>query len=393
MIKENKAQATGKGGSLADRLDELTGDTAQAASSDKSKSGNDPAPNPKTPPPLPTSTPAAESAQKSKPPKPPVRPASSPPSSPPKNAGNAKGNKAQSARPPKPPTPPGKQGSPAQSKPIDALKAAAAPKSPSASQPASPPKPPSKTSGKASVPPPIPGKSRSTPGPRPDPIKKSGLDVDSASVPDAIRPKDRPAPDQPGTAAPETRRPARRRPAGPSRERIAANDDAPSIGGLIYALNQKPSNKPFVYASAGSGIWAALAAGFAYGFILRDVSFEGGLAGLVSHPSFLTAFATLVGPIVLFWFLAFLSWRIEELHLRSTAMTEVAVRLAEPDRMAEQSVASLGQAVRRQVSFMNDAVSRALGRAGELEALVHNEVSTLEQSYEENERKIRGLIQ
>ncbi len=55
-------------------------------------------------------------------------------------------------------------------------------------------------------------------------------------------------------------------------------------------------------------------------------------------------------------------------------MTEVAIRLAEPDRMAEQSVASLGQAVRRQVSFMNDAISRALGRAGELEALVHNEV-------------------
>ena len=73
-------------------------------------------------------------------------------------------------------------------------------------------------------------------------------------------------------------------------------------------------------------------------------------------------------------------------------MTEVALRLSEPDRNAEQSVASLGQAVRRQVSFMNDAVSRALGRAGELEALVHNEVSALERSYEDNERKIRGLI-
>ncbi len=68
------------------------------------------------------------------------------------------------------------------------------------------------------------------------------------------------------------------------------------------------------------------------------------------------------------------------------------MRLAEPDRMAEQSVASLGQAVRRQVAFMNDAVSRALGRAGELEALVHNEVSALERSYEDNERKIRALI-
>jgi hypothetical protein len=42
---------------------------------------------------------------------------------------------------------------------------------------------------------------------------------------------------------------------------------------------------------------------------------------------------------------------------------------------------------------MNDAISRALGRAGELEAMVHNEVTLLERSYEENERKIRGLIQ
>ena len=77
----------------------------------------------------------------------------------------------------------------------------------------------------------------------------------------------------------------------------------------------------------------------------------------------------------------------------SSAMTEVAVRLAEPDRGAEQSAASLGQAVRRQVSFMNEAISRALGRAGELEALVHNEVAALEKSYGENEHKIKGLIQ
>ena len=42
---------------------------------------------------------------------------------------------------------------------------------------------------------------------------------------------------------------------------------------------------------------------------------------------------------------------------------------------------------------MNDAISRALGRAGELEAMVHNEVTLLERSYEDNERKIRGLIQ
>jgi len=196
-----------------------------------------------------------------------------------------------------------------------------------------------------------------------------------------------------GTEDVAERRPARRRPAGPSRARIAANDDMPSIGGLIYALNERPSNKPFVYAAAASGVWAAVAIAFAWAFISRELADATGFIDAIGRPATITAFATVVGPVALFWFLALLVWRTEDLRLRSTAMTEVAVRLAEPDRMAEQSIASLGQAVRRQVSFMNEAVSRALGRAGELEALVHNEVTALERSYEDNERKIRSLIQ
>src|SRR5262245_57019886 len=43
----------------------------------------------------------------------------------------------------------------------------------------------------------------------------------------------------------QARRTAKRRPAGPPRARIAANDDAPSIGGLIFALQQRPSRRPF----------------------------------------------------------------------------------------------------------------------------------------------------
>ena len=189
------------------------------------------------------------------------------------------------------------------------------------------------------------------------------------------------------------RRKAQRRPAGPSRGRIAANDDAPSIGGLIYALNQKPSNKPYVIAAGASGVWAAACVSFVWMLIGPDLVSGKGFSELFSRTNILPGIATLFGPIGLIWFLALIAWRADELKLRSTAMTEVAVRLAEPDRMAEQSVASLGQAVRRQVSFMNDAVGRALGRAGELEALVHNEVTALERSYEDNERRIRSLIQ
>src|SRR4029078_10228362 len=149
---------------------------------------------------------------------------------------------------------------------------------------------------------------------------------------------------------------------------------------------QKPSNQPFVIAAGASGGWLAVGLLLAWALISAEgATFGTPLMAIVVASGFL--------PIALFWFLALLAWRTQELKLMSSAMTEVAVRLAEPDRAAEQSAASLGQAVRRQVSFMNEAISRALGRAGELEALVHNEVSELEKSYNNNEQKIRGLIQ
>ena len=112
---------------------------------------------------------------------------------------------------------------------------------------------------------------------------------------------------------------------------------------------------------------------------------------LGSSSAYILAAAVLV-PIALFWFIAQLVVRSHEMKLMASAMTEVAIRLAEPDKMAEQKVASVGQTIRRQVSAMDDAISRAIGRAGELEALVHNEVAALERSYSQNEYIIRNLL-
>ncbi len=190
-----------------------------------------------------------------------------------------------------------------------------------------------------------------------------------------------------------SRRVARRRPAGPVRGKIAANDDVPSIGGLIYALEQKPSTRIFRIAAVASLIWAAVGIAFGVLTLAPEWTDYTTLGAMLLHPVTFYTTAAIVVPIAIFWLLALLNWHIASLALKSSTMTEVAIRLAEPDRAAEQSIASLGQAVRRQVSFMNDAVSRALGRAGELEALVHNQVADLERSYEQNERRIRGLIQ
>ena len=184
----------------------------------------------------------------------------------------------------------------------------------------------------------------------------------------------------------------RRRAAAPPRSRIAANDDAPSIGGLIFALQQKPSGEPFKLAAIASGVWFAVGLLLAWAWLSPEIARSGFLSAIAS-PTMAAVVATIVLPVALFWVIALLAWRAQELRLMSAAMTEVAVRLAEPDRAAEQSAASLGQAVRRQVSFMNEAISRALGRAGELEGMVHNEVASLEKAYSENENKIRNLIQ
>ncbi|MGD9501078.1 MAG: hypothetical protein AB7V40_01160 [Methyloceanibacter sp.] len=185
-----------------------------------------------------------------------------------------------------------------------------------------------------------------------------------------------------------------RRPAGPPPQRrlsAPANDDFPSIGGLIFALQQRPSRTPFLVALGASIAWFLIGGFFAFGLISNQVS-AGGLSGLLGSTSALTAALALIVPIVIFWFLALLVWRAQELRLMASAMTEVAVRLAEPDRLAEQSVASVGQTIRRQVAAMNDAISRAIGRASELEAMVHSEVAALERSYGENEHRVRSLI-
>ena len=251
-------------------------------------------------------------------------------------------------------------------------------------------------------PPPLPA-AKAAPQPPPPPPLVPQATLASRLTETAAAPRDKPAaaPQAPiETAAdaprePETaqRRTAKRRPAGPSRPAVAANDDVPSIGGLIFALHQKPSRRPIQVAAIASVVWSVLGVLLGSAMLAPELQRAPTLAEMLSKPTAMVLAATIVIPIALFWLLALLVWRAQELKLMSSAMTEVAIRLAEPDRMAEQQIASVGQAVRRQVSHMNDAVSLALGRAGELEALVHNEVASLERSYTQNEHRIRGLLQ
>src|SRR5262249_58236740 len=109
-------------------------------------------------------------------------------------------------------------------------------------------------------------------------------------------PRDGTADGEPAPARP------RRRAAASARARIAANDDAPSIGGLIFALQQKPTNQPFMMAAAGSGGWLAVPSLLAWAMLAPEFARAGFFATLGS-PTMIIVAATICLPTTPFSFL------------------------------------------------------------------------------------------
>src|SRR6266496_1743188 len=171
----------------------------------------------------------------------------------------------------------------------------------------------------------------------------------------------------------------------------AANDDRQSVGRMLQTLQRRPSRRPYVIAALLALGWIAA------GIVL-------GMAQLGAEPIQLVGengialqlygfAAVLFMPVAFLFLLAHLVSRAQELRLIGRSMTVAAVRFAEPETIAKESIVSVGQAIRREVAAMGDGVERALARAAELEALVHNEVAALERAYNDNELRIRGLIE
>ena len=169
-----------------------------------------------------------------------------------------------------------------------------------------------------------------------------------------------------------------------------ANDDQQSIGQVLQALQSRPARTSYVVASACSAAWliGSLALSWAYLSNFNAVLGPGHSASIIIG---LGAAALL--PIIFFFGVAHMAWRAQELRLIAQSMAKVAMRLAEPESVARDSIVTVGQAIRREVAAMGDGVERALARASELEALVHSEVAALERTYNDNEHRIRGLLQ
>jgi len=179
-----------------------------------------------------------------------------------------------------------------------------------------------------------------------------------------------------------------------TRERLprsAANDDRQSVGQILQALHQKPSRTPIFAALFGSMAWViggALIAGTQY----RTASGAMPISEIAAQPSFLPTLAAILLPPLLFVMTAMLIRRSQEMRHISRAMTEVTLRLAEPEGVSADAIVSVGQTIRREVAALGDGIERAVARASELESMVRGEVATLERAYDENENRVRALI-
>ena len=166
----------------------------------------------------------------------------------------------------------------------------------------------------------------------------------------------------------------------------AANENEPTNAALIGRLKRRPSSVPYWIAIVGSLVWVLVA------------SFVIGRSGIsIFNPlqldNLAVAAAGILLPCALMFAIAGIYRRSQQMSYVSDALVQTALRLVRPEDVTTEGLSTVGQAVRREVSQLVGGVEHAVNRAGELEQLVHKELSALERVFGGNEERIHNLLQ
>src|SRR4051794_26107390 len=108
----------------------------------------------------------------------------------------------------------------------------------------------------------------------------------------------------------------------------AANDDRQSVGQILQSMQRRPSRAPYMAAFFLSAVWVLL------GIVVGLSYFGSDLRAIANQGVHSTLFALAAGiclPVLLFYVLAHMVRRAQELRIIARSMTEAAMRLAEPE--------------------------------------------------------------
>ena len=139
--------------------------------------------------------------------------------------------------------------------------------------------------------------------------------------------------------------------------RHPANDDRESIGQILRTLQRRPARTSYTIATVFAVVWvlAGIVLGWTY---LPELQAALGPTGL-NAPVLGVLGAIFLAPIVFFYVLAHMAWRSQELRLITQSMAEVAMRLAEPETVARESIVTVGQS-RKSVRLDRSALPVAI---------------------------------
>lgn len=171
----------------------------------------------------------------------------------------------------------------------------------------------------------------------------------------------------------------------------SANDDIAHAAELLEEIKSDSNKKPIMAAFGFTVLWIILC--IAVGLSL----FNSGMVDvdavtLTSFPVLFSIAAVLFIPCVLSWGVAVFLYRARELHQISLSLAYTALHLTQPEDMASDSIATIGQAVRREVAAMGDGIDRAINRATTLESKFRNEVGNIQGFYKNNENIFAKII-
>ncbi|UXN64349.1 apolipoprotein A1/A4/E family protein [Phyllobacterium sp. A18/5-2] len=228
--------------------------------------------------------------------------------------------------------------------------------------------------------------------PEPEPVKAAEIKAPLAAA--AAVPLPAPKPQikaaNPIPAAP---------PAPPKAPAIPAQTFKPANDDLLQTKSASRPSAPVQAPRSYSLVTAIISVLWAAGVLVLGNALYGSslwsirsLSDFAAAPYAIGLAAAIIVPIMLFWAFALMVRRAQEMQYAARSMAEAAMRLSEPEMLSSDRVASLGQAVRREVAAMSEGVERTLARAVELETLVQTEVNQLERVYTDNEYRIRTLV-
>ncbi|NRA86921.1 MAG: hypothetical protein HRU28_05915 [Rhizobiales bacterium] len=171
----------------------------------------------------------------------------------------------------------------------------------------------------------------------------------------------------------------------------SANDDIAHAAQMLEEIKGDASKKPIFAALVFSVTWVILCVAVSLSLFSSCV-IDSAAISFSSLPILVSIAAVLFIPCVLSWGVAVFLWRARELHQISLSLAYTALHLTQPEDMAGESIATIGQAVRREVAAMGDGIDRAISRATTLENKFRNEVGNIQGFYKNNENIFHKII-